>query len=80
MTWQPIATAPKDGTRMLWAGTYKPFDMLDGGEWHQEIFTWGSMMSDGSGYKWIGPGFASPDHWNIEWKSWQPLPEDPVDD
>jgi hypothetical protein len=76
--WLDISTAPKDGSRMLWAGKWKPFDILPGGEWTQQIFNWGSVMSDGTGYCWMSENFFPPDHWHVVWTHWRPLPAPPI--
>lgn len=82
MKWRPIETAPKDGTAVLLGGRWKPFDILKGGEWHQQIFRWGSYSSanDAESEWWSDAhiGVRS-DHWNVEWTHWMPLPEPPED-
>jgi hypothetical protein len=54
MTWQPIETAPKDGTDVALAGTSEKF-----GAWEVRETWW---MNDG----WYGIG---PDHTPTHWKA-----------
>jgi hypothetical protein len=77
MTWRPISTAPKDGSRILWFGMWKPFDIIKTASPAMYIFSWSSLMSDGSGSQWIGDGFHSPADYHVEWTHWMPLPEAP---
>jgi hypothetical protein len=73
--WQPIETAPRDGTTVLLFGTQLPFDELRrlkipfvfSGYWDEMDGAW---CSDGT--TWRGP-FYTPTHW-------QPLPPPPRDD
>jgi hypothetical protein len=76
--WFDIRTAPRDGSQMLWAGKWRPFDILPGGEWTQQIFSWTTVMSDGTGYGWLTEGFSTPERWNVDWLCWQPLPKPPT--
>ena len=68
--WQPIATAPKDGTRLLLFGRYaysRPGDEL-----FHYVGYWGTWDNAGGSFEtWIsaGPLFA-PTHW-------MPLPDPP---
>ena len=77
--WLPLETALKDGTRVLWGGRWK-----GSGEWTEEIFHYGSLssvMPERDQFKnWYSAGFYTPDHWNVEWTHWQPLPEPPATD
>lgn len=76
--WLPIDTAPKDGTRILWGGRWKPFDHLPGGEWHEIIVTWTTVMSDRTAYQWMTDSFTDPvEHYHVNWTHWQPLPPPP---
>jgi hypothetical protein len=69
--WQPIETAPRDGTSVLLFATQNPHDMVDykgaqvlSGYWCQLDEAWCS-----TGSTWTGP-FYDPTHW-------MPLPEPP---
>ncbi len=73
MEWQPIETAPKDGTSVLLYGTptqtrevnfTKPVRLT--GYWDEIDSSWCSTTAD-----WTGPF--------IEATKWQPLPEAPKD-
>jgi hypothetical protein len=89
--WQPIETAPKDGSKIMLFGRWKAYDILPGGEPCYLLVWWCSAMSDGSGHCWITDGLSSlgetlfpnlsspatADHWNVGWTHWRPLPEPP---
>lgn len=76
MSWQPLETAPKD-RKILIGGRFRPFHPYGGGDWEQQIFSWSTIMSDGTGYQWIGPMFTTMDQWNVDWTHWHELPEEP---
>lgn len=77
--WRPIDTAPKDGTKILLAGKWKPFDILPGGENYIGLAAWSSLMSDGtSGYQWYLDFLTPIDNVNVDFTHWMPLPEPPV--
>jgi hypothetical protein len=61
--WQPIETAPKDGTRLLLFGTERVFltDRAFVGRWDAER----------AGGSWVGP------EWRCIPTHWMPLPEPP---
>lgn len=61
--WQPIETAPKDGTHVL---MYRRQDISEA--WWQKKFI-------GEGYEWGGTGWAYPDF--APPTHWMPLPEPP---
>ena len=64
--WQPIETAPKDGTRILAYGLErKRYWIVDVVRWHQP----GNPVHDGF---WIGT------HYTIKPTHWMPLPEPPA--
>lgn len=77
--WRPIAMAPKDGSPMLWLGRWKPFDILQGGGPAMIIVRWSTIMSNGTGYRWITEGLSAPENYNVEWTHYQPLPPLPED-
>ena len=69
---QPFETAPKDGTRFLakgyWNGDGTP---------HVCIASWGSFMSDGTGFHWIYEGCLGnmrPENITVTFTHWAPLP------
>ena len=67
-TWQPIATAPKDGTHLLLYGEYIPNEptiMFGPGEWIGFY-----IKSKG---KWVEHGELDP----IDVTHWMPLPQPP---
>jgi hypothetical protein len=75
--WQPIETAPRDGTRMLWGGRFRAFDKNPGGQWTEEIFSWGTILSNRTHYQWLSSTIYPPEHWNVDWTHWTPLPKPP---
>lgn len=77
MDWLPIEEAPKNGKRLLFGGRWKPFDILQGGEWFEEIFAWTTIMSDGTGYDWLNSCFFTPGHFYVDWTHFMPLPDPP---
>ena len=79
--WQPIETAPKDGTRVLLGGRFRPSYPNTGGQWTCEIFSWSTLSSNLStaDYYWIGSDFNGLEHWNVDWTHWHSLPEPPND-
>jgi hypothetical protein len=74
MTWQPIETAPKDGTVIiLWRGN--PWNEVAMARWFEPWATW--LRADDPDPicetdEMYGMGSAIPTHW-------QPLPEPPCD-
>ena len=73
-SWNTLDSAPKDGTRILWGGTWKLHDPLRG-EQEIRIFSWNTIMSDGTGYGWMTDDFRSPEDFSVNWTHWKPLPE-----
>lgn len=80
MNWQPIETAPKDGTRVaLWRnsaplGTWQEFVIA---EWHYDGWCWPDPRDNPSNYgEWsedeILDGYNAPN-----FTHWMPLPEPP---
>lgn len=67
--WQPIETAPKDGTPVL-LGRFAPGCLLDG---RVSVDKW-SLPEDGRG--WIGFGKFNPEYWPAT--HWMPLPPPPT--
>lgn len=61
MTWQPISTAPKDGTEFLAWSEAQGFDVVQSFEYERE---------DGSHAWFNGDVYVNPTHW-------MPLPEPP---
>jgi hypothetical protein len=60
--WQPISTAPRDGTRILLATTYpKARHKIIVGSWFAKWNEWQSV----------------PGNWPFRPTCWQPLPEGP---
>lgn len=77
--WQPIETAPKDGTRiMLWRGytTYGVWAEMVIAEWHDDAWRWPSDTQSTHG-DWsqdeIYDGYESAK----DFTHWMPLPEAP---
>lgn len=77
MTWQPIDTAPKDGTDVL---LWRPgFGALDGwiviGSYREDenLSEWGKLWLEND-YNEFSTGYASTP---IKATHWQPLPEPP---
>jgi len=69
--------APKDGTPILVAGKWKPYETLEGGQWAITIARWSTLMSDGTGHDWIAD-LSYLKNWNVEWTNWRhlgPLPD-----
>ncbi len=75
--WQPIETAPKDGSRIMWGGRYKPFDINPGGQWTEVIVSWSTIYSNGTGHQWLGDHLHDPTRYNVEWTHWRKLPPPP---
>lgn len=75
MTWQPIDTAPKDGTIVLvyglWAGEIGGKDKTPG----RYIANW-VPSSDYQGYHWLVDGTDAYAAW-VKATHWMPLPEPP---
>lgn len=72
MNWQPIETAPKDGTEILIVGVY-PDGMagnVEAGFFDHDSGYWAGTYYDGYGYTYNNP---EPTHW-------MPLPEPPESD
>jgi hypothetical protein len=78
--WMPIETAPKDGTAILFAGKWRPFDANPGGTWHIAIARWSTFMSNHTGYQWILEPLNTLDNINVEFTHWMPLPPPPTED
>ena len=69
MTWQPIATAPTDGTVIL---LYSPkFDSRYGGVFQARLVS--DYFSDGNEERWISDPFIP-----TEWTHWMPIPNPPT--
>ncbi len=69
MTWQPIETAPRDGTRIL---LFQPEEISRGRVLHRAVLGhWVACAHSG----WVSDGLqhAEPTHW-------MPLPEAPADE
>lgn len=73
--WQLLDSAPKDGTRILWGGTWKPYDILPGGQKYVRIYSWTTIMSNRTGYHWMADDFSTPEDVHVEWTHWRYLPE-----
>ncbi len=63
--WQPIETAPKDGTRVLAARKWKK------GQWVYRIAHWADRG--------LGNWVSDPGEWLVQPTHWQPLPPAPED-
>ena len=72
MSWQPIETAPKDGTLVILYGGYFGVSL---GSWREDDYLAerGEMWLDNS-YDEYSTGFAS---WPLEPSHWMPLPPPP---
>ena len=79
--WQPIETAPKDGTRILLGGRWLPFDINPGGGWFAGVFSWTTISGnpDADDYFWLGDGPSDASHYNVDFTHWHPLPPPPKD-
>lgn len=80
--WQPIESAPKDGTRILCLGHWNERAAKHcQGQEHRCVGAWSSFMSDGvSGYHWIYEGSLGnmrPGCIAVTFTKWMPLPEPP---
>ena len=76
--WQPISSAPKDGTQVLMFGRWRPHDILPGGEPCMLVASWSTIMSNGTGYAWLTAcGTQRLDNINVELTMWRPLPAPP---
>lgn len=70
--WQPIETAPRDGTKvLLWIG--KPWSKVEIARFYPPWDNWqvGAIPADPAREEIYGIGNALPTHW-------QPLPEPPT--
>ena len=67
--WQPIETAPKDGTAIL---VYFPKDFFDRKRNHQTVVYWAIKDPWVTGWEVYGGSFLS-----IEPTHWMPLPDPP---
>lgn len=66
MEWQPIVTAPRDGTRLLlWTGNMSTTGMI----WSTTVGWWDKEIC----HKWIHGSSVDPTHW-------MPLPAPPCSD
>lgn len=79
--WQPIETAPKNQTDILFGGRFLPFDCHSGGEWTQIIVRWSTLDSNltTAVWQWLGPSLDSPERYNVDWTHWATLPSPPED-
>lgn len=66
-TWQPIATAPKDGTRVM---AYFPNSKKIRVAWHKKFLLDGCL--------WACDLDVNPDRWSDQPTAWMPLPAAPV--
>ena len=74
MTWQPIETAPRDGTLVLLAGKWHVGD-----DWHMLTACWTTLLSvdaQKSDYGWFSD-VMSLELWKADFTHWQPLPDPP---
>jgi len=77
--WQPMETAPRDGTRILIGGRWSLEWSPGYGEWTCEVAAWGSPHSDGSGRDadWYAGMIPLTRAFAVTWTHWQPLPAPP---
>ena len=77
--WQPIETAPKDGTMVLMAGFWNDKSAAGVGAPAMTMASWSSVMSDGvSGYEWYAQWLTPLASITITWTHWRPLPDPPA--
>lgn len=70
MTWQPIETAPKDGTRIL------AYDIKDAEDTQPQIALWLAHAEEPGWYISLDHQAMNGDLWNPP-THWMPLPEPP---
>lgn len=80
MKWQPIETAPKDGTKILGSSKY-------GGAWEKygrycAVIMWGKQQPDSECFYWIDAehDFCESPSSYMGMTHWMPLPEPPKSD
>jgi hypothetical protein len=79
--WQPIATAPKDGTEILIAGgrVHLGSDDMDDGKGHKHKGVSLALWNERAGGYWYQPGTETTSHGgnSFEPTHWMPLPQPP---
>ena len=77
MTWQPIKTAPRDGTEFLaFDSRTRKMDVAEMRNWGRAGWVCCAVQSDGE----LGPGTDEFGHHPGDVTHWQPLPAHPVND
>ncbi len=75
MQWRDIATAPKDGTRVLVYGEFAGEVTRPNGECEMAVWTW-TDSSDHEGFNWNVESTSGYAAW-LRGICWQPLPPPP---
>jgi hypothetical protein len=81
MTWQPIETAPRDGTPVQLAGFWDNPGFPGTGQPFQVIAAWSTLSSSlkDAEYDWFSHGIVALSRSLVKLTHWMPLPPPPED-